>query len=79
LHRASGGDAGENCLARAARAGIHEAQVSFPIAGAERTVLAPIFIREDEEVYPKKEEFAALADDWPALQRLAAPAARRSC
>lgn len=47
-------------------------EVSFPIPGAERTVLVPGYLAETEARYFSKKEWDALAMDWPTFQQKAA-------
>jgi hypothetical protein len=49
--------------------------VTFPIGGAQKTVLAPATIADGEYVFPSAEQFEALSVDWESIQRLAAAAA----
>jgi hypothetical protein len=47
-------------------------QVAFEIPNAQRTVLAPVQLRDDEYVFPTRAEFDALNIDWPTIRKLAA-------
>ena len=49
--------------------------VTWPIAGAQKTVLAPASLQEGEYVFPKREVFDALNVDAETIQRLAASSA----
>ena len=47
-------------------------EVSFPISGAERTVLVPGYFSENEVHYFSQKDWQALGLDWPAFQTKAA-------
>lgn len=47
-------------------------EVSFPIPGAERTVLVPGYLADDEVHYFSKKEWDALGLDWAAFREKAA-------